>query len=46
MIEDFLSFLTNGTTLGASPQDARQAVAAGYLGTNSLREGSVPYDVP
>ncbi len=46
MIEDFLSFLTDGTTQGASPVAARQAVATGYLGTNSLREGSVPYDVP
>ena len=46
MIEDFLSFLTDGTTQGASPVAARQAVATGYLGTNSLREGSVPYEVP
>ncbi len=46
MIEDFLSFLTDGTTQGASPLDARQAVATGYLGTESLRGNSVPYDVP
>ncbi len=46
MIEDFLSFLTNGATQGATPLDARQAVATGYLGTNSLRENSQPYDVP
>ncbi len=46
MIEDFLSFLTDGSTQGASPLDARQAVATGYLGTNSLREDSMPYDVP
>ncbi len=46
MIDDFLAFLTDGTTQGASPIDARQAVATGFLGTNSLREDSMPYDVP
>jgi predicted dehydrogenase len=46
MIEDFLDFLRGRPSGGADPLAARMAVAAGYLGTLSLREGSRPFDVP
>ncbi|HWL52427.1 MAG TPA: Gfo/Idh/MocA family oxidoreductase [Chthoniobacteraceae bacterium] len=31
---------------GATPLDARMSVAAGYYGTESLRNGNCPYDIP
>lgn len=43
---DFLDFLRTGKRAGAHPLDARASVAAGYLATQSLRNGSVPMDVP
>lgn len=46
MLDDFVVFLRGGTPEGASVLDARMAVAAGCLGTESLRNGSVPLDVP
>lgn len=46
IVSDFLSFVRTGKRNGATPWDARQAVAVGYLGTRSLREGNVPFDVP
>lgn len=45
MIEDFINFLRDGTTTGATLQDARAAVAVGCLGAESLRNGATPYDV-
>lgn len=46
MIEDFLTFLRGGKTESAKPEDARMAVAAGRLGTESLRNGSIPKAIP
>lgn len=46
IVEDFLNFLRGGTPVGAVPLDARMAVAVGCMGTDSLREGSAPRDVP
>src|SRR5690606_17127413 len=46
MIEDFIRFLRTGERSGATPLEARMAVAAGYLGAESLRSGSMPFDVP
>jgi predicted dehydrogenase len=45
IVEDFLRALKGETTHGASSLDARMAVAAGVLGTQSLRNGNMPYDV-
>lgn len=45
MVDDFLAFIRGNPRSGADPLDARMAVAAGCLGTASLREGSVPKDV-
>ena len=42
LVEDFLSFLRGGDSASATPLDARMAVAAGYLGTESLRNGGTP----
>lgn len=46
MIEDFISFLRGENPGGATPHDARMAVAVGVLGAESLRHGSVPFDIP
>lgn len=46
MIDDFINFLRSGERQGASPLDARMAVAAGYLGAESLRNGSQPFAIP
>lgn len=42
LVEDFLHFLRGGDSISATPTDARMAVAAGYLGTESLRNGGTP----
>jgi len=46
LINDFLSYIRTGQSQGASSLDARMAVAAGCLATESLREGNIPKDVP
>jgi predicted dehydrogenase len=46
IVDDFLAFVRTGHRGGATPLDARHAVAAGYLATCSLREGNTPRDVP
>lgn len=46
IIEDFLTYLKTGSYAGATPFDARMSVATGCLGTDSLRDGSTPRDVP
>jgi predicted dehydrogenase len=46
IVADFLKYLRTGERSGASPMDARNSVAAGYLATVSMRSGNVPYDVP
>lgn len=46
MIEDFINFLRGKGSHGATPQDARLAVATGALGAKSLRSGSTPFDIP
>jgi hypothetical protein len=45
MIEDFLCYLRGGTPNGATLLDARISVVTGCLGAESLRNGSVPFDV-
>jgi predicted dehydrogenase len=46
IVDAFLHYLKTGESTGATPLDARAAVAAGYLATQSLRNGNQPYDVP
>jgi len=46
MVDDFINFLRTGRSAGATPLDARAAVAAGSLGAESLRNRSFPMDVP
>lgn len=46
MVEDFLRFLRDEPTDGATPLDARMAAAVGCLATRSLRNGSLPEIVP
>ncbi|HWL52148.1 MAG TPA: Gfo/Idh/MocA family oxidoreductase [Chthoniobacteraceae bacterium] len=45
VFDDFFSYLQGDRAAGASLLDARMAVAAAYLGTQSLRTGSLPFDV-
>lgn len=46
MVNDFIRYLRTGSADGASVLDARAAVAAGDLGAESLRNGSMPQDIP
>ncbi|CAN5391306.1 Gfo/Idh/MocA family oxidoreductase [soil metagenome] len=46
LLEDFVCYLRGGRPVGASPLDARMAVAAGVQGAASLRGNSVPLDIP
>ena len=45
-MDEFLRFVAKGDQAATTPLGAREAVAAGVLATKSLREGSVPFDVP
>ncbi len=44
--EDFLRMLRGEPLEGATLLDARASVLAGYYGTESLRNGNCPYDIP
>jgi len=46
LIDDFITFLRGGESAGATPRDARMAVAAGCQATASLRADSMPLDIP
>jgi len=46
IVADFLLFALTSKFRGATPIDARNAVAAGCLATESLRDGGTPRDVP
>lgn len=46
IVADFLRFTRTGVNKGATPWDARQSVAVGYLATASMRNGNIPFDVP
>ena len=45
-VAEFLDHVATGKVLKLSPVAARQAVAAGDLATTSIRQGSIPLDVP
>ena len=46
LMEDFITFLRTGQSRGATLIDARMAVATGVQGTWSLRNGSIPMEIP
>jgi predicted dehydrogenase len=46
IVAEFLRHLRVGGPTQTSPLAARQAVATGYMATESLRNGSMPMDVP
>ncbi|GIG36234.1 Gfo/Idh/MocA family protein [Cellulomonas pakistanensis] len=46
MLTEFFAHVLHGAPTAGSPVDARQAVAVGSLGAESLRHGCVPLDVP
>lgn len=45
LLDDFVNFLRGGEARGATPWDARMAVAAGCQGAASLRSNSTPFDI-
>jgi predicted dehydrogenase len=45
LVEEFLDFVRHGGATLTSPVAAREAVAAGYAATLSLRDGSRPVDI-
>ena len=45
IVSRFLAFVTDGTKPNTSPIAARQAVATGVAGTESIRNGSIPKDI-
>lgn len=45
MIDDFLRFICTGEREGATPLDARMAVATGVLGTASIRGNNQPFQI-
>lgn len=46
IVQDFINAIRGGTPQGATLEDARAAVATGYLATESLRNGNCPFDIP
>lgn len=46
LLQDFVEFLRGGESEGATVYDARMAVAAGCMGAASLRDGSLPKEIP
>jgi len=46
IVAEFVRYVREGGPIATSPIAARYAVAAGYLATQSLRNGSVPMEVP
>lgn len=46
MLDDFVHVVRGGTARGACAWDARMAVATGCLGAESLRNGSIRFDIP
>lgn len=46
IVDEFLRYLREGGATDTSPIAARMAVAAGVAATESVRNGSVPVDVP
>ena len=46
LVDEFLRFARSGGTTDVSAVAAREAVATGVYGAESIRNGGIPYDVP
>ena len=46
IVSEFVRYVRDGGTTLTSPLAARNSVAAGYCGTQSIRNGGKPYDIP
>ena len=46
IVPAFVDFVLDGKKPEVSPIDARNAVAAGYFGHKSMRNGSMPFEIP
>jgi predicted dehydrogenase len=46
IVAEFVRYVREGGNILTSPIAARNSVAAGYLGTMSIRSGSTPYNIP
>ena len=46
IVREFVNWCTEGCQIKTSAVAARNSVAAGYLATQSLRNGSIPLDIP
>ncbi len=46
IVDEFVRFVREGAPITISPVAARYAVAAGYMATCSLRNGSIPMEIP
>ena len=46
ILEEFFRYLSGEAEPSTTPLDARMCVAAGVCATHSLRNGSIPVDVP
>lgn len=46
IVNAFLDYVRTGVRHGATPLDARAAVATGVMATYSLRQGNMPMDIP
>ncbi len=46
IVREFVDLLRGVPPTGATPWDARMAVAAGYYGAESIRNGGCPFSVP
>lgn len=46
IVRNFFAFISEGTPTNANPVAARDAVATGVKGHESMRNGNMPFDVP
>ena len=46
IINSFIGMLRGEEVPNSTPQGARYAVAAGLMGAKSIRNNSMPYDIP
>jgi predicted dehydrogenase len=46
IVDEFIGYLRGAAQIKTSPIAARYSVAAGYLATQSIRQGNIPLDVP
>ena len=46
IIDEFIAYVRDDGPITTSPVEARNSVAAGCAATKSLRNGSIPIDIP